>query len=166
MLRKLWRGWLLWVRNFNLLLIRCLIIRCLRFGMRRVSCRWNLWLRGLRILMLGLTSWRIGLIMVHLNVSGFLDSSSLRPSWRAHFKIMPENMWLLSINSLSNSNTFQFSRKMWKKNHKTVATFTGYSYKVLDGMPLRNRLKIPNLNSSIQVNLSFILGLPMMLLLP
>lgn len=33
-------------------------------------------------------------------------------------------------------------------------------------MPPKNKSKIPNLNSYIQVNSSFILGLPMMLLLP
>ena len=33
-------------------------------------------------------------------------------------------------------------------------------------MPLKNKSKIPNLNSYIQVSSSFILGLPMMLLLP
>ena len=33
-------------------------------------------------------------------------------------------------------------------------------------MPPKNKSKIPNLNSYIQVSSSFILGLPMMLLLP
>jgi len=41
-----------------------------------------------------------------------------------------------------------------------------YSYKVQDGTQLRNKLETHNLNNFIQVNFNFIIGLPMMLLLP
>jgi hypothetical protein len=46
------------------------------------------------------------------------------------------------------------------------ATFMVYSSKVHDGTQQKNKFQIHNQNNSIQVQYNFILGLPMMLLLP
>lgn len=71
MLKKRSKAKSLWARNFNWLPTLCLIIRCRRFGMKKVSFRWSLWLLGQKIWTTGSTFCRNGLMKARQSVSGF-----------------------------------------------------------------------------------------------